>query len=414
MNVLFLTPQLPYPPRQGAAIRNFNLIKNLAADHRISLLSFGEEDEIAPAVAGLSPYCRHIDTAPRPQRSVWRRLALLAGTPRPDLADRLGSPLFEGKLQAWLQAEHFDLVQVEGLELAPYLESAWLWRGSAKRPLFVFDEHNAEYLLQRRAFESDLAKPRRWPGAAYSLVQWRRLRVFERWAGELASRVVAVSEADRKALLDLDPALDVAVVPNGVDGEYFSPAATGFSEDIELPPEGLVFTGSMDFRPNIDAVLWLCDEIWPAIKAELPSARLYLVGRGAGERVLALGNRPGVTVTGAVADVRPYLQGSALCLVPMRIGGGVRLKVLEGLAMARATVCTPMGAEGLDVRDGQHLRLAASASDFARAVIDLLRRPAERERLGQQGRQFALENYDWRVVAPRLGEIYQDLAGRAT
>lgn len=415
MKVLFLTPQLPYPPRQGAAIRNLNLIKHLATEHEISLLSFASPDEVSPGVAGLRDYCRRVETASRPVRPAWRRGFFLLSSSRPDMADRLGSAVCAATLGAWLETEQFDLVQVEGLELAPYLDiirRSGSRRG--RRPLIVFDEHNAEYVLQRRAFESDVARLRKWLGAAYSLVQWRRLRSYERRACLLADKVVTVSEADRQALLSLTRTLDVSVVPNGVDGGYFSvenlAKADSGSSTQPLPANAIVFSGSMDFRPNVDAVRWLCDEIFPGIRAHVPDAQLFVVGRRPSEGVRMLAQRPGVTVTGEVEDVRPYFFGSAVCLVPMRIGGGVRLKVLEGMSMERATVSTPMGCDGLDVVDGKHVRLAERAPEFARAVVDLLRNPEERRRLGQRGRQLAVEKYDWRVIAPRLGAIYRELA----
>src|SRR4051794_5038984 len=310
MRLLFLTPQLPFPPVQGAAIRNCHLIAGLAGGHAVHLLTFASPEMPpgswvgaqvpnlpgAPALAGLtlvSPGWR----GPRD------RLHTLLRTGLPDMARRLESPALASALARLLKAEDYDWVIVEGIEMAPYALPLPPARG--RSPHRLFDEHNAEYLLQQRVFLGDLRaayRPRAAAGAAYSLVQWRRLRAYERAACRAADAVTAVSAADRAALLDLDPALDVTVVPNGVDLEAWAADATPRDPAVDaLRAAGplLVFDGSMDFRPNVDAVRWFCTACWPRIRAAYPNAGFAIVGRNPAPAVQALAALPGVRVTGA-------------------------------------------------------------------------------------------------------------------
>src|SRR5439155_12128290 len=212
-----------------------------------------------------------------------------------------------------LARERFDLAQVEGIELARYLPQL-----RAAVPGLMFDDHNAEYLLQRRAFMTDLRRPPRWPYALYSLVQWWRLRRFERWACAQADRVLAVSEADRRAVAALGAGTPVDLVPNGIEPEAYSQWA---QSRPAAPATRLLFTGTMDYRPNVDAALWFCRAVWPRVRAAAPEAGLWLVGQRPAPAIRRLGALPGVTVTGMVEDIGPYLRDAAVYVAPLRVGG---------------------------------------------------------------------------------------------
>ena len=395
MKILFLTPELPYPPDRGASIRSFNLIKNLAPQHEIHLLSFSTGDlaEAGP----LLDLCSQIETLPAPHRSTLQRLLSILLSPLPDMALRLPSLEFEIKLKALLQGEKFDLVQVEAIEMARYIPTVI---ESHRPPPLIFDDINAEYLLQKRAFETDL-RHLRWLGAAYSLIQWRKLRRYEAWACRRADQVVAVSEADKEALCLLVPGLPVSVVPNGVDTRYYQPG------DGETDGS-LVFTGKMDFRPNVDGVLWFFERVWPLVKGRLPPARLLVVGRNPSPRLSPLLQDPQVTVTGFVPDVRPYIARASIYLVPLRMGGGTRLKVLEAMAMGKAIVSTSLGCEGIKTT-GQELVIADNESDFAQRVIDLWGDEERRKGLGVAARRLA-KKYDWTLITPLLEDVYEKAA----
>jgi len=307
----------------------------------------------------------------------------------------------------WLARESFDVVHVEGIELAPYLdgiESAPPRGGGAgggTRPLVVFDDHNCEYLLQQRAFFTDLRAPARWPGAAYSFVQWRRLRRYEAQVCRRADRVLAVSDADATALCKLVPALDVTIVPNGINTRTYTPTPT----HPHTPT--LVFTGTMDFRPNVDAVLWFARKVLPRVRAEVPEVHFVVVGQRPHRRLEVLRTDPAVTLTGWVEDTRPYIARAAVYVAPLRMGGGTRLKLLEAMAMGKAVVATRLGAEGYPVTDGQELLLADTPADFAAAVVALLRAPERRAELGRVARAFVEQRYDWRVIVPRVEAAYE-------
>ena len=413
MRILFLTPQLPYPPHQGTSIRNYNLIKNLAMRHEVHLLSFVHSiDELARA-APLRECCREIEVVLAPRRSTRQRFFSFFLSSKPDIALRLPSKEFETRLAAALQRKRFDVLQVEGIEMGPYLEQGARIREQGGKPLIVFDDHNAEYILQRRAFETDVRYILRWVGAFYSLVQWRKLGHYEAALCRLADRVIAVSEADRWALQRLVPGLEVAVVPNGVDTEFYNdqfPMTNDQSRfghwDLVIGHYPLVFTGKMDFRPNVDAVLWFYRQVLPLIRREIPDVHFYVVGRSPHRRILRLGEDPAVTVTGYVDDVRPYIAGAKVYVVPLRIGGGTRLKVLEAMAMGKAIVSTSLGCEGFQLKSGRELIIADKPERFALEVIGLLRDAPLRERLGRAARRFVKEHYDWRFIVPRLEQVY--------
>jgi glycosyltransferase involved in cell wall biosynthesis len=329
------------------------------------------------------------------------------------MALRLPSAEFQAKLAAALRREPFDVVQIEGIEMAPH----WMhWRVSnTQYPIFVFDDHNAEYVLQQRAFETDVRQPARWVGALYSLIQWKKLCRYEAMVCRLADQVVAVSEADEAALQRLVPGLEVTVVPNGVDTEFYNdqfPMINDQSKsghwDLDIGHCSLVFTGKMDFRPNVDAVLWFCQEVLPLVQRRMPDVRFYIVGQSPHRRVLRLANDPAVTITGYVDDVRPYIAGACVYVIPLRMGGGTRLKVLEAMAMGKPIVSTSLGCEGFEgLVPGRELSVADTPKEFARQVIELLGDAFRRENLGHAARRFVEEQYDWRLIVPKLEQLYE-------
>jgi len=414
MRILFLTPQLPYPPHQGTALRNYNLIANLAVHHEIHLLSFVCSQDDMVRKTPLHRHCERIETVLIPNRSPWKRFFSLFLSPLPDMALRLPSAEFVAKLRTCLERERFDVVQIEGIEMA----QAWLgWkldheRQTSKYPISIFDDHNAEYVLQKRAFETDIRHPTRWVAAFYSLIQWKKLSRYESMICRLADGVVAVSETDRRALQHLVPGLEVTVVPNGVDTEFYTDRLSITGSHFVMGPHSLVFTGKMDFRPNVDAVLWFYREVLPLVRREAPDVHFYIVGQSPHRRLLRLSGDPAVTITGYVDDVRPYIAGASVYVVPLRIGGGTRLKVLEAMAMGKAIVSTSLGCEGFEgLVSGRQLLIADTPQGFARRVLELLDDAPRRERLGRAARRFVEERYDWRIIVPRLEQLYELQAG---
>jgi len=419
--ILILTPQLPIPPQaltgmsQGTTIRNFNLIAGLAKRHDVDLLTFRAPTAPRSNDAGnpemddlnlLRPYCGILVAEPAPVRTLARRARDTVLNPLPDLALRLSSPTMGQHMAGLLREKRYDVVQVEGVEMAPYVPGAWAAEqpGKTARPRLVFDDHNAEYVLQKRAFLTDIRRPRRWVAAAYSLVQWRKLTGYERRVCRTSDRVVAVSDVDAEALRRLAPGLDVTVIPNGVDLEFNRPGAA--APVAGMGANALVFTGKMDYRPNVDAVIWFVTAVLPGILAQIPDARFYIVGQQPHERVQALAEHPAVTVTGRVPDVRPYIAGAGVYVVPLRIGGGTRLKVLEAMAMGQALISTHLGCDGFDFEQGRQVCFADDPAAFAEAAVGLLRDRARAADLGRHARTYVEAHFGWDAIVPRLEALY--------
>ena len=405
MRILFLTPQLPYPPHQGTAMRNYGLMRGLAERHQVSLLSFLEPKQSLEAAAPLLALCHKVETVPAPPpRSLARRARDTLTHRLPDMGLRLASPALARQLAGWLARESFDVVHVEGIEMAPYLDLLH------DVPLIVFDDHNCEYALQKSYAQIDARIPKRWAGALYSLVQWQKLRRYEAGVCRRAHCVLAVSQTDAQALRRLVPGLDVTVIPNGIQTDQYQPAQE--APPHQAPPT-LVFSGKMDFRPNVDAVRWFADEIWPRVRAAVPEAHFNAVGQRPHRQLDRLRADPSLTLTGWVKDMRPYIAGATVYIAPLRMGSGTRLKLLEAMSMSKAIVSTRLGAEGLvEPTHDQSASAPALVVDdndpaaFADAVITLLREPARRVALGVAARAFVQAHYDWRVIIPRLEDLY--------
>ncbi len=405
MNLLFLTPQLPYPPRQGTAIRNWGLIHHLSRAHTVTLLSFQEADQPPPGDELLA--AARVVTVPAPTRTRADRVRTLL-TSAPDLAERRWSLAFRHALTQLLRDGDFAVAHVEGLEMAPYLAALHTAPGLS----VVYDAHNVEHQLQQSAFATDARQPARWPAAAYSWLQGPRLKRFEADVCRAADAVTCVSNEDAAALRALVPDLHPTLVPNGIDvADYVVFAERiGMHPPAPQQPPSVVFTGKMDYRPNVDAVVWFASEIWPRLRAARPGAQFLVVGQKPAPAVQALHGRAGIVVTGAVDDTRPYLAQAAVYVAPLRMGGGTRFKLLEALALGRPVVSTTLGAEGFAVQTGRELVIADRPAEFAEAVAALLSNPARGQALAQAGRTFVAAHYDWSVIIPALESVYGRLA----
>jgi len=401
--ILFLTPQLPYPPQQGTAIRNYNLIAQVARQYEVHLLSFHDTSSGTVTPGPLHSLCASLDVVPAPHRSNLHRLLTVLTSPLPDIAHRLSSNLLRRRLGDLLSTLDLDVLQIEGLEMAQY----GLWVKSqvkGKAPFIVYDAHNAEYLLQQRIFETDSRRPSRWVGALYSLIQWQKLRRYETRVCRHSDRVIACSPADADALARLVPGLEPIVVPNGVDTQHYRPDAVS---PASLGAQALVFTGKMDFRPNVDAVLWFCSEVLPIVRQRCPDVHLYVVGKNPHVRLAPLTRMPNVTITGFVEDIRPYIAAATVYVVPLLTGGGTRLKVLEAMAMGKAIVATTLACEGIPVVPEHDVVLCDTADDFASQVIALLQNGKRREELGRAARAFVKQHFDWQTVTTPLRRVYE-------
>jgi polysaccharide biosynthesis protein PslH len=439
VKILILSPYPPYPPHGGGTMRIYQLVRGLAARYDVTCLSFVPDAAAEQALAPLQRVCRVVTVRGPISRSLPRRAWTTVASPLPDMALRNAAPAYSATLRGLLATEQFEIVQAESVEMAGYLlqvKSAELKmkikqtaENSEVRTFdskLVLDQFNAEYVLQKRAALTSLKAGLRLPahardlksnavgiaGGVYSLAQWRKLKRYETLVMRQCDAVVAVAEADRTTLQGLAPGATIGVVPNGVDTNYFSRAAMARDHvgPLAFSAPTLVFSGTLDFRPNVDAVLWFVREVLPRIRARQPAARLLVVGKRPAPALRRLADEGVLLLTGELSDVRPYLAGASVYVVPMRIGGGVRLKLLEALALELPVVSTHMGAEGLaGLCAGEHCLLADDAADFADAALRLLDNPVLGRRLGAAGRVLACQRYDWSVIVPQLEALYHNL-----
>ncbi len=390
MRILWLKSDLLLPLDKGGRLRTWHLMRHLARRHAITYLAFAEPASDPALVDGMAEVAEHVVTVPlssAAKRSArfYAEAARALVDPLPYAVSRYRSSSYRSAVAALFADTAFDLVVcdflVPAVNLPPVLPC----------PAVLFT-HNVEADIWRRHAETQTSPVARW---LYG-VQHRRMLAFEGRTLARFDGILAVSDADRDTLRHLYPEVrskPIAVIPTGVDTEYFTPPPE--------PPRAphLVFTGSMDWLPNEDAVLFFCREILPLVRAEEPRATLSIVGRLPTARVRALATEPGVEVTGTVDDVRPHVGRAAVCVVPLRIGGGTRLKIFEAMAMGRAVVSTSIGAEGLPLEPGRHLLVADGARAFADAVLDLLRDEDRRRTIEAAAHACVVERYDWSVAA---------------
>jgi sugar transferase (PEP-CTERM/EpsH1 system associated) len=393
MRILWLKSDLLFPLDKGGKLRTWHLLRHLARHHEITYLGFVSPDEPQAAVDRMREIATRIECVPRsdpPKRSLrfYAGAALHLLDPLPYAIGNYRSRAFTRRIQTLLRECEFDLIVCDFVLPAVNLPDR------LPCPVVIFT-HNVEAEIWRRHAETQTGRIGRFLYA----VQYRRMLRFEERALAGADGVLAVSDADRDTLTRLYPEAarePIHVVPTGVDTEFF--------QSTPSPPgsRSLVFTGSMDWLPNEDAIVYFCREILPVIRTQEPEVTLSIVGRAPTSRVVRLGDEPGVTVTGRVDDVRPYMAGASVYVVPLRIGGGTRLKIFEAMAMGKAVVSTSVGAEGLPVRNGEHLVLADEPCAFADAVVQLMRDGNRRQALESAARRLVVERHDWSSVAGEL------------
>lgn len=390
MRILWVKIGGLWPPTSGGRLRSFHIVRELAREHEITVLTTHQPGEDPELQKRHLADCLEVTSFPHapPKRTQWKFLlyvlgSWLKGVPIDVL--RHSVPALRREVEARLDGGAFDLCVADFLFAVPNIPLA------GRVPVVLF-AHNVEHMIWKRISAGARSPLRR---VALS-VEWRRSRRYEAAACRAVSRTIAVSGADKAAFSDLAPGVPVGEVPTGVDLDAFAPR--GCAEN----PCELVYVGSMDWYPNEDAVNWFIGDILPRIRRGVPAATLTIVGRNPSDALCTAAKAAGATVTGTVDDVRDYLARAALCVVPLRIGGGTRLKIFEALAMGKATVSTSVGAEGLPVTAGRHLLVADSAEAFADAVSELLRDPSRRRRLGTAGRRLVVERYGWRQVASRF------------
>jgi sugar transferase (PEP-CTERM/EpsH1 system associated) len=402
MRILWLNAGLLLPLDKGGKLRTWHLMRHLAQRHDITYLSFSDPSATDADREGMREVCSDLHVIPRTDppkgsasfyvdaaRRIFDRLPYAAGKYRSrEYADRLSS---------LLATRQFDLI------VCDFLVPAVNMPATLPCPAVVFT-HNVESEIWRRHFERQTNPI----GRALYRRQWHRMLRFEAETLSRFDLVLAVSDTDQATFQRLyGSALrgPMFTVATGVDTSYFTPRPADAGDLRHL-----VFTGSMDWIPNEDAMKHFCHDVLPLIRAEEPGVTLSIVGRAPTPAVQRLADIPGVEVTGRVDDVRDYVGRAGVYVVPIRIGGGTRLKIFEAMAMARAVVSTTVGAEGLPVTDGRDVLIADRPDDFAAAVVSLIRDPARRVQLERAARDLVVARYDWSAVAGQLEEALTSAA----
>jgi len=406
LNVLLVTPMAPSPPRFGAQARTHGLLSNLAKGHDLSALVL-HDDEATPEASGpaMRSYCRDVRFVRNPHgTSGWRRRALQA---RSWLSRRsfqrhlFAVPALQEALDRTLGGQRFDVVFVN----LPYLAHYRLRRSppGAPTPVVVIDSHDVGYDLARQVAASAAPLGQR----LHASLNWRKLAREELAAYTAADGVCVCSTADQKRLAADAPSATTVVIPNAADIDYLQPRPT------DPAPDGhtVLFFGLLATVPNVDGVVYFLREIWPLIVRARPDARFVVIGADPSPAILAHAG-PGVTIVGPVADLRPHLAAAAVVVVPLRLGSGTRLKILEAWAMARPVVSTALGAEGLEAVPGQHLLVADDPSAFAASVLRVLGEPSLADQLARAGRALVAERYSWRGAAAALEAFFKQALAR--
>ncbi len=384
-----------WPLNSGGRLRSFNLLRELSREHAITVATTREQDSPPGQLADQLPDCRTVIEVPyRPVKHHDPRFPLVLAkswlTGIPVDMERARIPELGRVVRSSLDTGGFDLC------IADFLCSLPSVPRDGTVPVVLF-EHNVEYMIWKRLASTC----RSWPRRLILEKEWRRVCRYERRGCAEVERVITVSDADRDLLRSMVTGGSVFSVPTGVDTEYFSPR-----QDIPERKE-VVFVGSMDWFPNEDAMRWFVADMLPALRRRVPDVLVTVVGRNPSVKLTRDLQAYNVSVTGTVADVRGFIARAAVCIVPLRIGGGTRLKIFEGLSMGKATVTTSVGGEGLPLVDGRDVVIADHPDDFAEQVAALILDPVRRRQLGEAGRELVVRRYGWPRVAKEFDLLCQ-------
>ena len=396
MRILWVKAGGLVPPDTGGKIRSYNILRQLARIHSVTFFSYyaALTDDTHPELKTLfdDVVCVPLQL-PRPKspaESLEYGMRLFSSQPYG--ITKYCRPEAQKRLRSLLEKETYDVIVCDFIFAAGVIP----WSTPIPKVLFT---HNVEATIWRRHYE--VAKNPIWK--AISRWEWRKMEAAEQSYLRLADRVLTVSENDRDAFATFLNPEKMTVIPTGVDVEYFRPIP------VDETQNSLVFTGSMDWLPNEDGILHFVDNIFPLIKRQRPDSTLTVVGRKPSRKLQQVADADkSIHLTGWVADIRPYLARGAVCIVPLRIGGGTRLKIFEAMAMGKAVVSTSVGAEGLPVSTNEDAILADTSTDFADSIIALFDDPQKRRRLGSAARKLVEKSFSWQRVAEHFARALHD------
>lgn len=389
MHILWLKTELLHPIDKGGKIRTYEMLKELKKAHHITYLTLDDGSAEADALEKSSEYAHEVitiphQTAPKFSLKFYLELLVNLSSPLPYFMQKYVSKPMSEAIEKQTRLHQFDIV------VCDFLMPAINMPKNLTTPTLLF-QHNVEAMIWRRHYETQPKGLKK----TFLKNQWDKAIVYERNASQNFDFIAAVSDVDAEQMRNEYRLEHVAAIPTGVDTHFFQPDG-----NVAKEPYNLVFTGSMDWLPNEDAIKWFLADILPLIKQQIPNVTLTVVGRNPFPSLLELGkNDPSIVITGRVADVRPYMDKASVYIVPMRIGSGTRLKIYEAMAMALPMVSTRVGAEGLPITDGEELFLRDTPEAFAEMVVTLLSDQALAQRIGANAVKTVREKFGWQKVS---------------
>jgi sugar transferase (PEP-CTERM/EpsH1 system associated) len=399
MKILWVKAGGLVPPDTGGKIRSYHILRELAKRHSVTFFTYYAEHPVDIHHQLTECFERVVCIPlripiPRSRGEVFH-FARYMFSPLPYSVAKHSQRKVVAALHNLLQAESYDVIVCDFVFAGGVIP----WTSSCPKILFT---HNIEAQIWLRHFER--ASSPIWKGVTWS--EYRKMLRYEHFCLRNAHHVLAVSENDKDAFARSIDKNRITVIPTGVDTDYFRPVGGDGGK-----PHELVFTGAMDWLPNVDAILYFARDILPLIRSQIPHVTITVAGRLPSPRLLALAHADKhIRITGSVDDIRPYIAKAAVYVVPLRIGGGTRLKIFEAMAMGKAIVSTTIGAEGLPVADGKELLIADSPESFAHAVVSLLCQPEQRRQLGSSARRLVEQKYSWSIVSGLFDEVLRKVA----
>ncbi len=395
MNILFVTKELPHPVNNGHRMRSINILKGIAEGNTIDIVCMGQEDQMSEAKVALKSYYRNLIVVPmRPDDLPYKLWTLIKSI----FSYRAYSVLLRHcqKMRTLIEElcenNNYDCIVSDGIHMMVNIPNT----GTKT----ILSEHNIESMIIKRY--ADVATGiKKW----FADFEHRKMSSYEELTWARSDAAFVCSEDDKKYVCEVMPSDEVFVVPNGVDVDNYE-----IRKGVTKVANSLIYTGLMGWAPNEDAVCYFAEEIYPLIKKEIPDARFSIVGKGPKERVMALANKDrSIHVTGFVDDIQKYMCEADVFVVPIRIGSGTRLKILEALSLQMTIVSTSIGCEGIEVTNGENILIKDSPQGFADAVVDVFKNRDKYKDLGVNGRKLVEKKYSWTKVRQDLSEYLRQL-----
>lgn len=397
MNILYVCHRFPYPPKRGGKIRPFNMIRHMSEQgHKVTVASLARSKAEAEEGQGLAEYCHRFiqETVSAPVQNL--RMVLRLPGPVPSSMGYFYSAALKRRIREAMAETRFDLIFVHCSSVAQYVSHVT----DIPKILDYGDMDSQKWLIY--------ARTRAFPLSIGYWIEGTKMLREEKRLAPLFDLCTCTTRAELDTLQDYQAARDSDWFPNGVDASAFSLAETAYE------PDTICFIGRMDYYPNQQCMFEFCDQVMPLIRERRPNARLTIIGANPPAKVRALGERPGISVTGSVPRVQPYVHNSAVNVAPLSIARGTQNKILESMAMGVPVVSSVEAAGGVDAVAGEHLLVADTPQQYCDAIIGLLENPAERERLSLAGRQRVLSNHNWAQSMKRMEAIIERcIDGRA-